>query len=54
MGVTAIEAMNIEAGRRLSAEQEDVIKKLVYYQDEFESPSEDDIKKIAVRYTCLF
>lgn len=40
--------MALEASRRLSAEQEDVIKKLVYYQDEFESPSEDDIKKIAV------
>src|SRR5699024_6542755 len=46
--------MSIEAGRRLSAEQEDVIKKLVYYQDEFESPSEDDIKKIAVSTNFLF
>src|SRR5699024_5535302 len=40
----------IEASKRLSAEQEDVIKKLVYYQDEFESPSEEDIKKIAVNF----
>ena len=38
----------IEISKQLSAEQGDVIRKLVYYQDEFESPSEDDVKKIAV------
>lgn len=47
-GVTVVTELTVEASKRLSAEQEDVIKKLVYYQDEFESPSEDDIKKIAV------
>ena len=36
--------------RLLSQHQEDVIKKLVYYQDEYESPSEDDVKKIAVSF----
>lgn len=36
------------SNKKLSPHQESVIKKLVYYQEEFESPSEDDIKKIAV------
>ncbi|KAJ6225524.1 hypothetical protein RDWZM_004069 [Blomia tropicalis] len=35
------------SNKKLSPHQESVIKKLVYYQEEFESPSEDDIKKIA-------
>lgn len=52
-GSAAAIEMALEASRRLSAEQEDVIKKLVYYQDEFESPSEDDIKKIAVSILYL-
>ncbi|CAG0896225.1 unnamed protein product [Darwinula stevensoni] len=32
--------------RRLSPEQEELINRLVYFQEEFEQPSEDDIKKI--------
>lgn len=32
----------------LTQHQEDMIKKLVFYQEEFESPSEDDVKKITV------
>jgi len=43
-----------EISKKLSSQQEDVIKKLVYYQDEFESPSEDDIKRIAVSESNYF
>jgi ecdysone receptor len=32
--------------KSLTAPQEEMIKKLVYFQEEFESPSEDDVKKI--------
>lgn len=38
---------DVEIARKLTNEQDEIIKKLVFYQDEFESPSEDDIKKIA-------
>ncbi len=34
--------------KSLTAPQEEMIKKLVYFQEEFESPSEDDVKKITV------
>lgn len=32
----------------LTQNQEDMIKKLVYFQEEFESPQEEDVKKITV------
>lgn len=32
----------------LTHTQEEMIKKLVYFQEEFESPSEEDVKKITV------
>lgn len=32
----------------LTADQENMIKKLVFYQEEFESPSDEDVKKITV------
>ncbi|OTF84091.1 hypothetical protein BLA29_013375, partial [Euroglyphus maynei] len=38
---------DVEIARKLSSEQDDIIKKLVFYQNEFESPSEEDIEKIA-------
>jgi hypothetical protein len=31
-----------------------MIKKLVYFQEEFESPSEDDVKKITVCTIWLY
>lgn len=37
--------MNVMGVKPLSASQEDLINKLVYYQQEFESPSEEDMKK---------
>ncbi|CAG7821729.1 unnamed protein product, partial [Allacma fusca] len=36
-------------GRCLSMEQEELINRLVYFQDEFEQPSEDDLKRLTVR-----
>lgn len=41
---------DVEVTKKLSENQIEIIKKLVFYQDEFESPSEEEIKKIAV---CL-
>lgn len=34
----------------LTQNQEDMIKKLVWHQEEFESPQEEDVKKITVRF----
>ncbi len=39
--------------KSLTAPQEEMIKKLVYFQEEFESPSEDDVKKITVCFISL-
>lgn len=40
---------NINNGNKLLTHtQEEMIKKLVYFQEEFESPSEEDVKKITV------
>lgn len=39
---------DVEIALKLSLEQDGIIKKLVFYQDEFESPSGEDIEKIAV------
>lgn len=36
--------------RPLSKQQEEIIKQLVYWQDLYESPSEDDIRKITVSF----
>lgn len=36
-------------GRSLSVEQEELINRLVYFQDEFEQPTEDDLKRSSVR-----
>lgn len=38
----------------VSPEEKEIITKLVYYQEEFESPSEENIKKIAVSYQDHF
>ncbi|XP_027197658.2 ecdysone receptor-like isoform X1 [Dermatophagoides pteronyssinus] len=38
---------DVEIALKLSLEQDGIIKKLVFYQDEFESPSGEDIEKIA-------
>ncbi len=35
-------------GRSLSVEQEELINRLVYFQDEFEQPSEEDLKRLSV------
>jgi len=34
-------------GRSLSLEQEELINRLVYFQDEFEQPSEEDLKRLS-------
>jgi len=34
-------------GRSLSVEQEELINRLVYFQDEFEQPSEEDLKRLS-------
>jgi hypothetical protein len=39
---------------RLTSHQEEMIKKLVYFQEEFESPSDEDVRKITVRYWSFF
>lgn len=39
--------------RALSKAQEELISKLVVYQEEYESPSEDDFKKITVSLLSL-
>lgn len=36
--------------KQLSPDQEEMIKKLVYFQEEFESPSDEDVKKITVGF----
>jgi hypothetical protein len=43
------------SGRSLSVEQEELINRLVYFQDEFEQPNEDDLKRLTVRsyWLCL-
>ncbi|KAI7685409.1 Ecdysone receptor [Sarcoptes scabiei] len=46
-GGGGIISSDLDFGRKLTNEQDDIIKKLVYWQDEYESPSEEDIKKIA-------
>lgn len=33
----------------LSPEQEELINRLVYFQEEFDQPSEEDLRKISVR-----
>lgn len=38
-------------GRSLSVEQEELINRLVYFQDEFEQPSEEDLKRLSVSLT---
>ncbi|CAL8148030.1 unnamed protein product [Orchesella dallaii] len=37
----------VGAGRSLSVEQEELINRLVYFQDEFEQPSEEDLKRLS-------
>lgn len=39
------------AVKPLSPEQEELINRLVYFQEEFDQPSEEDLRKISV---CLF
>ncbi len=40
-------------GRSLSLEQEELINRLVYFQDEFEQPTDDDLKRLNVRVPIL-
>jgi len=45
---TSIATHTVSVGiKPLTQHQEDMIKKLVFYQEEFESPSDDDVKKIS-------
>lgn len=41
-------------GRSLSVEQEELINRLVYFQDEFEQPSDDDLKRLSVCKLIFF
>lgn len=38
----------------LSPEQEELINRLVYFQEEFDQPSEEDLRKISVRRAPLY
>ena len=40
--------INSNVIKPLTNPQDEMIKKLVYFQEEFESPSEEDVKKITV------
>ena len=42
-------AGSIIAVKPLSPEQEELINRLVYFQEEFDQPSEEDLRKISVR-----
>ncbi len=42
-----------ETTKQISADVEDLINRLIYYQAEFELPSEDDMKKISVNKSHL-
>lgn len=42
------------SGRSLSVEQEELINRLVYFQDEFEQPSDDDLKRLSVSFYAFF
>lgn len=54
-GQTVIPAYIVEnTATQLTPEQDAIIKKLVYYQQEYESPSQDDVKKIAVSLSVSF
>jgi ecdysone receptor len=41
------------AVKPLSPEQEELINRLVYFQEEFDQPSEEDLRKISVRFFFL-
>lgn len=43
--------INSNVTKPLTNPQDEMIKKLVYFQEEFESPSEEDVKKITVSLT---
>lgn len=45
----ALSAGHLNGTKPLTQHQEEMIKKLVFYQEEFESPSEDEVKKTTVR-----
>lgn len=38
----------IDLIKRISPEQEELINRLVYFQEEFESPSDEDLKSVTV------
>lgn len=40
--------------KAMSKAQEDLISRLVVYQEEYESPSEEDFKKITVSFPVIF
>ena len=41
------------AVKPLSPEQEELINRLVYFQEEFDQPSEEDLRKISVRSSLM-
>lgn len=44
----------ISQPKAMSKAQEDLISRLVVYQEEYESPSDEDFKKITVSFSVLF
>ena len=46
--------INSNVIKPLTNPQDEMIKKLVYFQEEFESPSEEDVKKITVLSLLVF
>lgn len=41
---------SINGVKPVSPEQEELIHRLVYFQNEYEQPSEEDLKRITVRF----
>jgi ecdysone receptor len=53
VSVVVKSARGKETTKQISADVEDLINRLIYYQAEFELPSEDDMKKISVNKSHL-
>lgn len=49
-----IERAPVNGTKPISAEQEELIHRLVYFQNEYEQPSEEDLKRISVSGNFFF
>ena len=53
--IKSLSSMNGRSnGRCLSLEQEELINRLVFFQDQFEQPSEEDLKRLSVSCYLFF